>query len=39
MNKFCFESEVLEYVVNFFEKKGCDVWWEYSVKDLLFFSY
>ncbi|WP_305875504.1 isoleucine--tRNA ligase [Helicobacter pylori] len=38
-NKPCFESEVLEHVANLFEKKGCDVWWEYSVKDLLPPSY
>lgn len=31
-NKPCFESEVLEHTAKLFEEKGCDVWWEYSMK-------
>ncbi|WP_212852934.1 class I tRNA ligase family protein, partial [Helicobacter pylori] len=34
-NKPCFESEVLEHTAKLFEERGCDVWWEYSMKDLL----
>ncbi|AFI05173.1 isoleucine--tRNA ligase [Helicobacter cetorum] len=34
-NKPCFETEILEHVAELFEEKGCDVWWEYSVVDLL----
>ncbi|AFI03659.1 isoleucine--tRNA ligase [Helicobacter cetorum] len=34
-NKPCFETEVLEHVIKLFEEKGCDIWWEYSVVDLL----
>lgn len=30
-----FDTEILDYIGNIFEEKGCDVWWEYEIKDLL----
>ncbi|WP_104761730.1 isoleucine--tRNA ligase [Helicobacter cetorum] len=38
-NKPCFETEILEHVAGLFEEKGCDIWWEYSIVDLLPPSY